>query len=167
MHFFHSNIIRFCNRPYNSVDEMNDDLIKRWNNKVLTTDTVYFLGDFAMGKYNKTQLIEIFDSLNGIKHLIFGNHDHSDVKSLPWVTQRDMHNIKDGGTTVAMCHYPMRDWYNKFHGSYHLFGHTHNTIPNLPRACDVGVDAWEDMTPVTLEEIKEKLDKQFPGENGF
>jgi calcineurin-like phosphoesterase family protein len=49
-HFSHSNVIKYCNRPYTSVQEMNEDLIQRWNNQVKPEDTVYYLGDFSLGK---------------------------------------------------------------------------------------------------------------------
>lgn len=42
-HFDHANIIRFCNRPFTSVEEMNETLIVNWNRKVHGNDTVYIL----------------------------------------------------------------------------------------------------------------------------
>ena len=48
-HLNHANIIRYCARPYTSTEEMNKDLIKRWNSIVRPQDTVYHLGDFGMG----------------------------------------------------------------------------------------------------------------------
>ena len=48
-HFFHEGIIRFCNRPFGSVEEMNETLIRNWNEKVPEDGTVFHLGDFAFG----------------------------------------------------------------------------------------------------------------------
>lgn len=159
-HFFHNNIIKFCNRPYQNVDEMNVELISKWNSKISPNDTVYHLGDFAM-KCNKTQMTDIFNQLNGKKHLIIGNHDHGDVRRLGWLSQHEMLTVKDEHHKVFLCHYPTRDWNGRFHGVYHLFGHTHNTIPNLEKACDVGVDSW-DGYPVTFSEVYNRLKVQFP-----
>ena len=74
-HFFHKNIIDYENRPYSSVEEMNEDLITKWNSVVTDEDTVFCLGDFALS--NKDNIIEIGNRLNGHKVLIKGNHDHA------------------------------------------------------------------------------------------
>lgn len=73
-HFGHSNIIRYCNRPYNSVEEMDEDLIKRWNAIVKKDDIVYHLGDFSF-YMTKEKVSSIVRRLNGTIYLIKGNHD--------------------------------------------------------------------------------------------
>ena len=71
-HFGHANIIKYCNRPFESVDIMNEEMVKRWNSVVGPNDTVYYLGDFSLSN----NLVEAFtQKLNGEKHLIMGNHD--------------------------------------------------------------------------------------------
>lgn len=155
-HFFHQNIISFCKRPYTSVAEMNAALVANWNSKVTDEDTVYFLGDFALGKFTDEEIKAIFDSLNGKKHLIYGNHDHGNIKKLPWESQQDILTVKDSGFRIVLFHYPMRSWNGSFHGSYHFFGHTHGTIPDLDMAVDVGVDNWN-MFPVTFAEVNAKI----------
>jgi calcineurin-like phosphoesterase family protein len=72
-HFGHNNIIKYCNRPFENVDEMNAALIKRWNEKIPPDGDVYHLGDFALCHPEKLE--EILDQLNGRIHLIIGNHD--------------------------------------------------------------------------------------------
>lgn len=73
-HFWHTNIIQLCNRPYTSVQDMNADMIYKWNNRVDPTDTVIHVGDFAFtNDINKIK--EIVEQLNGFKILILGNHD--------------------------------------------------------------------------------------------
>lgn len=67
-HFSHTNIIKYCNRPFKSVEEMDEVLIANWNSVVKKTDQVFHLGDFG---YN----YKIAQRLNGHKHLIWGNHD--------------------------------------------------------------------------------------------
>ena len=72
-HFGHLNIIKFDKRPFDSVQEMNDYLISRWNKKVKNGDTTYILGDFCWNK--EAEWVEILNKLNGNKVLIRGNHD--------------------------------------------------------------------------------------------
>ena len=70
----HTNIIRYCNRPFANTEEMNYVLIKNWNETVSPEDTVYMLGDFALGRMSDVK--NIVSQLNGHKILIMGNHDH-------------------------------------------------------------------------------------------
>ena len=82
LHFGHKNIIRFDNRPFFSVEEMDKTLIENWNRKVSEDDTVYILGDISW--YNDEKTTEIFAGLNGHKILIKGNHDrvHGKVRKV-------------------------------------------------------------------------------------
>lgn len=75
LHFNHLNIIKYCDRPFNSVDEMNKHMIKIWNENIKATDIVYFLGDFCMGGAEQIQLFA--KQLNGRKRIVLGNHDRS------------------------------------------------------------------------------------------
>jgi calcineurin-like phosphoesterase family protein len=71
-HFWHARIIQFCQRPFASVDEMNEKLIANWNAVVVPDDTVYHLGDFSMA----ARPVELYvPRLNGQIHLVMGNHD--------------------------------------------------------------------------------------------
>lgn len=79
-HFNHANIIRYCNRPFKSVNGMNHEMIKRWNEVVNPEDTVFHLGDFAMGMYSVWP--NFCQALNGRKILILGNHDRKREKML-------------------------------------------------------------------------------------
>lgn len=73
-HFNHANIIKYCNRPFKNIDEMNEMIIEKWNKIVDKDDIVYHLGDFGFG--SKESLQEIFNRLNEKKYLIMGNHDY-------------------------------------------------------------------------------------------
>lgn len=73
-HFGHENIISYCNRPFETVEQMNDEMIKRWNSVVGKEDIVYHLGDFALG--NKESIKNYKNKLNGRIRLVLGNHDH-------------------------------------------------------------------------------------------
>jgi len=71
-HFGHYNVIKYCNRPFTSVQQMDEIMILKWNETVLPEDEIYYLGDFAM----KSFLVpKILPRLNGRKYLIMGNHD--------------------------------------------------------------------------------------------
>lgn len=83
-HFFHENVIKYCNRPFKSVEEMNQVMIKNWNETVDDNDIIYHLGDFTMAPYAKeisykdryiNVANKLLDNLNGKKYLIRGNHD--------------------------------------------------------------------------------------------
>lgn len=153
-HFFHNNIIKYQNRPYYSVEEMNDDYINKWNSVIKPNDTIYYLGDFALGGA-RWERVKIFDSLKGIKHLIRGNHDDSKTLKLGWESIQDYKEIKDGGDWVILFHYPLRSWHWKEAGAYHLFGHTHGKMDVYGNSIDVGVDYpfWRGQ-PISLESIK-------------
>lgn len=141
-HFGHANIIKYCNRPFSSVEEMDDLLILRWNMKVNRDDIVYHLGDFTLEKSADTYL----DRLNGKILFIPGSHDY-------WLKKVDLHkykgkleilpvykSIKVSGKRIVMCHYPMASWEASAHGSIHLHGHSHGMMEHIPNRLDVGVD---------------------------
>lgn len=79
-HFDHTNIIRFCNRPFASAEEMNEALVERWNQVVKPSDHIYHLGDVTMKRDNHGRGLEILKRLTGHKRLIMGNHDHYAMK---------------------------------------------------------------------------------------
>lgn len=74
-HFGHENIIRYCNRPFSSVEEMDRVMIENWNRVVGKDDLVLHLGDFCFYR-RKTKVSELVGKLNGRKLLIMGNHDN-------------------------------------------------------------------------------------------
>lgn len=161
MHFGHANVIKYCKRPYSSVEEMDQALIANWNSTVSPVDTVFVLGDVFF--CNKTRALEILPQLNGVKCLVHGNHDRVIRKNAPIQTHfkhiyPDLHSQIIDGTFVVMCHYPLLTWDRRSHGSFMLHGHCHNTIPFDPtqKRLDVGVDA-QGMRPVSWDEIKNKL----------
>lgn len=80
LHFGHRNICRYSNRPFSSIEEMNEVLIQNWNRCVKPSDEIWHLGDFAFGSINFTK--KILESLNGRINLIYGNHDGEIIKHL-------------------------------------------------------------------------------------
>jgi calcineurin-like phosphoesterase family protein len=155
-HFRHRHILQFDKRPFASMEEMEEAIIKRWNGRVRPTDTVYHLGDFVWGR--DVVASEILARLNGQKHLIWGNHDHSTVKRMTeWTSSQPYLEIRDGTDFVVLSHYAHRVWNKGHYSSFHLYGHSHGSLPPQGRSHDVGTNVW-DYRPVTLAEVKERLD---------
>ena len=108
-HFKHKNIIKFDNRPYFDVNDMEEGLIKNWNSAVSKQDTVYILGDFCWSADEK-EWIEILNRLTGQKVLIRGNHTLKNMSAnlkRKFADIKDYKEITDNGRHVIMCHYPI------------------------------------------------------------
>lgn len=157
-HFNHENILKFANRPWGSVQEMNDALVEIWNRDVKPTDTVYYLGDFCF--HPRADFEKFWNSLNGNKVFISGNHD---FKLPETVTQHKLLEKRIAGRMVVMCHYPLLQWRDAEYGSLHLHGHLHGkrAQPN-ERSMDVGFDAEDRHRLLTWDEIVKRLEKYPP-----
>lgn len=154
-HFYHKNIIRFCNRPFKDEFEMNEKLIENWNAKVKPNDNLFHLGDFGFADVDR--LDGILSRLNGRKTYVMGNHDKQmrDAKIRRHFT--DMTNYKEiriNDQKIILFHFPIAEWNKEHHGSFHFHGHVHDRYksPNQ-RIMDVGVDTWN-YAPVEFEELK-------------
>lgn len=168
-HFGHERILTHDNRPFLSIEEMDNEMIKRWNNRVTKQDTVYILGDFSW--YNAAKSIEILKQLNGRKRLIKGNHDriHSAEFKKCFESIKDYDEIKLDGQKIILCHYSIPFYNSHYYGAIMLHGHTHNShehqmelviekkLNQLDMPCrfyNVGAMLpYMDFTPRTLEEI--------------
>lgn len=160
MHFDYAPVIELCNRPFNTVLEMNETLIANWNKKVTDKDEVYILGDIGMTR--KWVLLEPhLKKLNGKKHLIRGNHDGflKDKKfdNTYFDKVKDYYELKYRGKLFILSHYPMCDWKMKYNGAIHLYGHIHANDSAFLQAqfgkCyHVGVDS-NNFSPVSIEEV--------------
>jgi calcineurin-like phosphoesterase family protein len=170
-HFGHERIIELCNRPFESVEHMNESIIENHNALVKPGDKVFHLGDLAMGKIAET--LPLAARLNGDKALIPGNHDrvfsqnkqkmldrfmplYSEIFTvMPEQTKVPKHNLK-------MCHFPYygdsheEDRYSGMrpadNGDWLIHGHVHDSWKVNGRQINVGVDVW-DFRPVHLDEI--------------
>lgn len=154
-HFFHDNMIKYCGRPFSSVEEMNDVMVDNWNSVVKPGDIVYHLGDVFM-KASHEDFAKLWAKLNGRKRLIVGNHD--DVKYMAkggffdkimlWRAWNE-YNLLFSHVPVHPMHFPKRIGQN---GGINVHGHTHhNGSPNGPyRSVCVELTNY---TPVNLEEL--------------
>jgi len=163
LHLYHNKILELEDRPFNSMEEMNEALIQNWNNKITNNDDIYILGDFSFG--NKNETIGILNRLNGQKYLIKGNHDkiikNEEIASkFVWV--KDYYEIKKKqvGHRIILFHYPINSWNNKHYGSLHFYGHVHSCKHRdglgEKNSYNVGVDV-NNYEPVSLEEILSKI----------
>lgn len=163
-HFGHDNIIRYVDRPFKSVEEMDEILIKNFNRVVGPDDELYILGDFAMHEdYKKLRSYRDRLNCNNI-HLIFGNHDRRFVSWMFKSTQ-DYLELEFNHTRFCLSHYPFLSWHGREQGAIMCHGHIHakkrtNEINQWQklRRFDVGVDA-NDYTPVSLDYILDFFSK--------
>jgi calcineurin-like phosphoesterase family protein len=151
-HFGHGGALGLFGRPFASVRAMDEALIARWNQTVGPDDTVWHLGDLALGPA-LARAGALLDALAGQKHLIAGNNDPASVRALPgWASVADYAELDLGGAHLVLCHFPFRSWSGMAKGALNLHGHSHGRMAPLPRQIDVGVDAW-DFAPVALDRL--------------
>lgn len=160
-HFGHANVIRYSNRPYRDVEEMDYAMIARWNALVAPDDTVYHLGDVSFSPVERTK--SILRQLNGRKTLIFGNHDKKlrrDEFAEFFVERTDYKVIKVGKQHIVLFHFPIMSW-DGMKYSWHLHGHSHGNLrrPFDNRYMDVGVDP-NNYAPLSFEDVKRYMDKR-------
>lgn len=169
-HFFHGNIIKYCNRPWNSgkdsdgniivtqkdIEEMNEEMIMRWNSVVPNDGIVYHLGDFALGDRNKIK--EILPRLNGKINLIMGNHD---TKSVDFYYECGFNRVYDHPILLKdffiLSHEPI-SFLNKNSCFGNIYGHVHDSDVYKtfsPNSCCVCVER-HDYKPISLKYIIEK-----------
>ncbi len=161
LHFGHSNVISYENRPFQTVEEMDGALIQNWNRRVSPEDEIFILGDLTLKGPEKANAV--LEQLQGRKYLVRGNHDGYVERAafcqahFQWV--KDYHELVYQGRRFILCHYPLLSWNGMWRGAVHLHGHQHNPPCyneenrkiGLARL-DVGVDA-QNMAPISLEEL--------------
>lgn len=142
-HIGHANIIKYCKRPFDNTDQMDDEIFSIFQKTIKPGDDFCFLGDLGFGKNNILKALNIIKN-SGVKlHFIAGNHDkkyRSIIKPF-CETYQNMLELKVVNKFVILCHYAIQDWNGVRYGSYHLHGHSHNTLPVVKNRYDVGVDA--------------------------
>ncbi len=165
LHFGHQYILTATGRPYASLEEMEKDLIARWNARVKGCDKVYILGDMF---YRTDRIIPILEVLKGKKYLIEGNHDESWINRIGRKTAlgyfkeiTQMTSFSDGARGVTLCHYPLLT-YKHEKTTYMIHGHLHADVSSdfwpliakREHILNAGVDI-NGFMPVTFEELVE------------
>lgn len=169
-HFYHRNIITFGKRPFKDEQEMNQILVKNWNDTVTDQDTIYIVGDMFCRVKSKEEIENILKQLKGKKYLVIGNHDTSWLKKYPELKEYFkncqeeylLHYAEKGmQRTIILSHYPQLEWKNYYKGAYHIFGHIHNkkdepqtTYLKLQNKMFNATVEINNYKPVTFEEIK-------------
>lgn len=181
-HFGHELVAR--DRGFNSVSEHDEELARRWNEAVRPEDTVWVLGDVALGK--RVETLAIFERLNGTKHLVWGNHDNCGTQqNHSWtyhalylqyfktIQPFAVHRI--AGQKVMLSHYPYTSdrpdlearnmqYRLRDEGRFLLHGHLHSPVQRTSaREIHVGLDAW-DLVPVTQHVIAQLITQQLSKE---
>ena len=175
-HFSHENIIKYCKRPFANITENDEEIIRRWNEKVPEDGIVFHLGDVAFGDPERVD--NILERLNGTIYLVIGNHDwRRVVNNHKWrfemMTQQI--NMKIGKRHIILNHYPMLAFSGAWRGedaTYQLFGHVH-TSPYTDEGIDqqrmkylftsqydVGVDN-NNFTPINWKEVDQIINNQM------
>ena len=159
-HFNHSNIIKYCNRPFKDVNDMNESIINNWNSIVKKEDIVYHLGDFFLG--SKFELKDIVSRLNGQIYLIKGNHDRLTTKSYEdsgIIVLKGAPIILDE-YKVMLSHKPLPDsmikaGYINVHGHIHdkrledIYDDSFSKFKHINVSCDVC-----DYRPILMEDLR-------------
>lgn len=177
-HFGHERILSLCNRPFDSVEEMNEQMIQRWNSVVKPSDEVYHLGDVALGKIAES--LPLVGRLNGYKILVPGNHDRifsgekekqrlrfgPEYDKVFQYTLPESFRTSLGGFDVMLSHFPYvgdshgadrhADKRPEDNGLPLIHGHVHNEWKTNGRMLNVGVDVWE-FRPVAEDEAVDWL----------
>lgn len=158
-HFGHDAIRVLADRPFESVEAMDMELVRRWNAIVKPGDTVWHVGDFA--HRNATSIADYRSRMNGTIHLVLGNHDVgiSGEQAKLFASIQTMAEVTTQGRTIILCHYPLREWDKAWRGAWHLHGHVHGRLDSELHgfSLDVGVDS-HNYQPIGVDRIAELFD---------
>ena len=181
LHLGHEKIIPYCNRPFSSVEEMDQKILENWQKTVKhDSDIVWVLGDISIDGSFKHAL-KLMSTFRGRKRLIMGNHDRCFIGHSEWVRHLKLYQevfevvvpygtAKLGKEKVMLSHFPYdgdsqsEARYNQYRlpnkGVTLLHGHTHSneklSVSQDTRQIHVGVDSW-DFTPVASHELEKLL----------
>ena len=156
--FGRENIIKHAKRDYQSVEEMNDDLVERWNETVDSKDTVYHLGNFAWDPFSAI----VLHKLNGKIVFLNGTYDKAlkDVVKNCKRAELYMGQILEiPNLNLVMCHYPLAHWNGKDTGTLHLHGHTYDKFPHDVDSgrINVCIDCWN-LSPVSITTLHDLIE---------
>lgn len=167
IHFGHKNVIRFCNRPFRTIEEMNFGIIEKWNSIVTDSDCVFVVGDVFLCDPEEAK--DYIGMLNGHKILIKGNHDRSEKKML-WVGFDEFYKSLDytmpDGRLALLEHYPSPDCTIDDKYDLMIHGHIHIDEKVVGKKINVSCDIW-DYQPVSVETLSKLKIEKFKKEEFF
>ncbi len=163
-HLGHRNIIRYCSRPFASVEEMDAAILANLNKLVGANDVLYFLGDFCLGGPDQARQYRDRIVCRNI-HVVEGNHDAA-LSNLTgaFSSLNQLVEVRVGGQRIVLCHYAMRVWHHSRRGVWHLYGHSHGNLADDPASLsvDVGVDSHS-FRPWHFDEIRTAMNAKRKG----
>jgi len=141
-------MIKYANRPFLTIEEMNEELIRRHNEVVHKNDIVIHAGDFTWLKDRRVVQEQLISKLKGQHIFLSGSHDR-------WLSgAKGIWEKIIGGHYVVICHYCMRTWARSHYNSWMLYGHSHNKLPSIGKSHDIGVDG-HNFYPYSFDEVVE------------
>lgn len=160
-HLGHKNIITYDKRPFDSVEEMNNTIIKNYNSVVGPDDDFFYLGDFCFDRHRAE---EFLSQLQGNLYFIRGNHDNHDmIKAYRKFGYYfgDFAEVKVNGQSITLCHYAMKVWNKSHRGTWHLYGHSHHSLPDDPHSLsfDIGVNG-HNYYPLEFSQVEKIMSKK-------
>lgn len=151
-HYGHYNIIKYCNRPFNSVEEMDYTIIDNHNKVVNQQDITIHAGDFTLKQ--KDIANNYIKKLNGSHIFLGGSHDRWLSRNVNTIWEKEIDN-----QYVIVCHYAMRTWARSHYNSWQLYGHSHGRLMPIGKQWDIGVDN-NNFFPLSFDEIKSIMASQ-------
>jgi len=148
-HLGHFNIIEYTNRPFKTIEEMDETIINNFNSVVNKDDIIVHAGDFTL-LHNKELIYKKYiNRLKGNNLFLRGSHDYWLPKTARHIFEKEIN-----GKFVVVCHYAMRTWARSHWNSFMLYGHSHGRLEPIGKQYDIGVDN-NNFYPVSFDQIIE------------
>lgn len=171
LHLGHTNIIKFCNRQFGTIQAMNSHIVECWNKTITKEDEVYFLGDFSLTLSKKGARYFLY-KLNGKKYFLKGNHDRTEYlnnfqnsRLIEWWKVSHDFSYEHNGKiyNFSLSHYPHYPAKGSdvicLHGHVHGIYEHHGEYFHSPGVIDVGVDNVG-YYPISIENVIEFIERQ-------
>lgn len=145
-HYGHKNAIKYSQRPFDTVEEMDEEIISRFNEVVSKGDITIHAGDFTLAKRDIAE--SYIRRLNGKHIFLRGSHDRWLNRNSPYIWERTINK-----QPIVVCHYAMRTWHRSHYNSWQLYGHSHGTLEPIGKQWDIGIDN-NNYYPLSFEDIE-------------
>lgn len=153
-HYGHTKVIEYNERPFASVEDMDNKLIANFNSVVTPQDVTIHAGDFCWLNKKQDVYRNYVKKLHGTHILLVGSHDHWQPNIAKYIWRKRIE-----GQLVVVCHYAMRTWECSHYGSWQLFGHSHGRLIIPSKQYDIGVDN-NNYYPVSFDQIKQIMESK-------